>query len=81
MTLTPEQLQKVSHIPTAEVEADLLEAERELHGYRHEKRSIEEVGVNMSNKVRHYFLSAKCDKGVEFIDELNQILTHRKQQP
>lgn len=78
MTLTPQQLEKVSHIPTEEVRQDLREAEIELHGYETEKDAIEKVGVNPSNKVRHFFLSAKCDKGREFVSELNQILKHRE---
>lgn len=78
MKLTPEKLASVDHIPTAEVEADLIDAQRELAGYETEMHAIESVGINVTNKVRHYFLSAKCDKGREFIDELNQILAHRK---
>lgn len=77
MTLSEQQIANVAHIPTAEVQADLRDAERELHGYEVEKSAIESVGVNPTNKVRHYFLSAKCDKGREFIDELKQILNHR----
>lgn len=78
MNLTPEQLNRVSPIPTEEVEADLLDAQQELNKYETEMRAIEGVGIDPTNKVRHYFLSAKCDKGREFIDELNQILAHRK---
>jgi hypothetical protein len=78
MKLSNDHMSRIAHIPTSEVEADLRDAERELNGYRVEKDAIESVGINPTNKVRHYFLSAKCDKGVEFIDELNQILNHRK---
>lgn len=77
MQLTTEQLEKVSHIPTGEVESDLLDAQHELLGYVTEKEAIESAGANPSNRVRHYMLSAKCDKGNEFIDELNQILAYR----
>ena len=80
MTLTQSQLEKVAHIPTSEVESDLRDAQIELNGYEVEKSAIESVGINPTNKVRHYFLSAKCDKGNNFISELNQILNHRRQQ-
>lgn len=78
MNLTKEQLNKVAHIPTSEVEADLRDAQIELNGYEVEKNAIESVGINPTNKVRHYFLSAKVDKGRQFISELNQILEYRK---
>jgi hypothetical protein len=78
MKLNAEQINRVSHIPTTEVESDLLDAKIELRGYQIEKEAIESVGINPTNKVRHYMLSAKCDKGTEFIDELNQILEARK---
>jgi len=79
MTLTVEQINKVNHIPTSEVEQDLVDAKRELNGYEVERSAIESVGINPTNKVRHYFLCAKCDKGRMFIDELNQILNYRKE--
>lgn len=78
MKITEEKLNSLSHIPTNEVESDLLEAQIELNGYKVESDAIESVGINVTNKVRHYFLSAKIDKGNEFIDELNQILAYRK---
>lgn len=81
MKLTAEQLAKVAHIPTSEVESDLLEAQAEPAKYQTEKECIEKVGIDPTNKVRHYFLSAKCDKGNMFIDELNQILAHRRISP
>lgn len=77
MKLTPEKLSSVDHIPTHEVESDLLDAQRELNGYETEMQAIESVGINPTNKVRHYFLSAKVDKGRQFIDELNQLLSYR----
>jgi len=79
MKLSPEKLASVAHIPTHEVKTDLLAAQLELNGYEVEMRAIESVGINMTNKVRHFFLSAKVDKGREFIDELNQILAARQQ--
>jgi len=81
MTFTDEQIKKVSHIPTAEVAADLEDAKREINGYEVEMRAIESVGINATNKVRHYFLSAKVDKGRNFVSELSQILNHRNNNP
>lgn len=78
MKLTEEKLNRVAHIPTAEVEQDLAEAKLELDKYEYEKHAIETVGIDPTNRVRHYMLSAKCYKGIEFIDELKQILEHRK---
>jgi len=78
MILPSEKLQSLDHISTAEVEADLLDAQRELSGYELEKQGIELGGVNSTNRVRHYFLQGKIYKGREFIDELNQVLNYRK---
>ena len=77
MILSSEKLRSLDHIPTAEVEADLLDAQRELNGYEVEKRTIESVNVNPTNRVRHYFLQGKIYKGQEFIGELNQVLNYR----
>lgn len=81
MNLPEETLRSLNHIPTEEVQQDLVDAKCELNGYEVEMKAIESVGINMTNKVRHYFLSAKVDKGRMFIDELTQLLEYRKKQP
>ena len=77
MILSSEKLRSLDHIPTTEVEFDLLDARRELNSYLVENDAIESVGVNPTNRVRHYFLQGKISKGKEFIHELNQILNYR----
>jgi flagellar biosynthesis chaperone FliJ len=78
MILTDEHFEKNAHIPTEEVKRDLENAERELKGYEDERAAIMQNYNPLRDKLRVYRLDHDISKGREFINELGQILEHRK---
>jgi len=74
--MTKEQIESNSHIPTAEIEQDLLDTESELKDYRDELEILKRRP--QENKVRIYLLEGRCSIHRDFCDKLKEILEYRK---
>ena len=74
--MTKEQIESNNHIPTTEIERDLLETESELKDYRDELEILQRHP--QENKVRIYLLKGRCLIRQDFCDSLKEILEYRK---
>ncbi len=64
------------HIPTAEIEADLKITQEELKSFEIINEQL--MKNPTENKLQIYFNEAKIFKGQRFINQLQNLLTERK---
>jgi len=76
--MTNEMLDKNRHIPTAEVNQDILDTQKEIDDYSDEKDIL--MRNPLENKVRIYFLEGKISQRQDFIKKLETLLKEREEE-
>ncbi len=71
-----EEAEKYNHIPTSEINKDVLDTQKEIDDLRDENEILNRNPVE--NKVRIYMNEGRIIKREKFIEKLNSILEHRE---
>ena len=74
--MTEEQIKQNASIPTAEIEKDIKDTQKEIDAFNSELKVLQSNPVK--NRLEIYLREGRILQRQEFIDNLNQILKYRK---
>ncbi len=74
--MTPEEMNKLSHIPTEAIERDIEVTKQEIENLRKRLETFEPI----QDRLQYYMTEGKIKSRESFVKKLETILKHRKQE-